>query len=336
MSDNLIVRVNITGRASPRWRGVSNPSKADRLNQQLSETRAQNLRKPVEDILRRELPGIKIEVPAQGIGSHHGFPLTGEDNDAIDRSVVVEIALTTTIPGTITQQRPVKIYTPSRYWKMRVTDMIGARAGIARTFMRIMIVNFFTQRELTLAGYLIGGNFSPNLNDLVGLDARGNPTAPIGNEVTFVTNEAEDFSYFVGTENGQWVRLIHAAIGAVRKRETTFLQFTNLDTNPGSLVFEYSKGWTWAKLQVGVLTGILHVVGDVPSDYVDDTTLATIPTQDIHTNYDGLLVSFPTGKAGWGDLTLADQRRLTDFVTNKARNIAALGQSGFSVTNWVR
>ena len=84
--------------------------------------------------------------------------------------------------------------------------------------------------------------------------------------------------------------MVNAGIGLIRKRETTFLQFTSLDTEPGSLVFEYSKGWSLPKLDLGV------------------------------------------EKAGLNDLTTKDRERLTDFVTNKARAIAALAGSGFVVS----
>jgi len=65
MSDkySLIVRVRVEGRASRRWRGAANQAEADKLNKALSEARAQNLRKPVIDILKKQLPGVTIEVP---------------------------------------------------------------------------------------------------------------------------------------------------------------------------------------------------------------------------------------------------------------------------------
>ena len=129
MSYNLTVRIEVIGRASRRWRGARSPAEADRLNQALSEQRAQNLRKPVEEILRKELPGVKIEAPAKGLGSHHGFPLTGEDNAAIDRSVVVSVDLITTIKGTRTEFRPRKIYAPSKFWTLRVVSMVSASGG---------------------------------------------------------------------------------------------------------------------------------------------------------------------------------------------------------------
>ena len=59
----------------------------------------------------------------------------------------------------------------------------------------------------------------------------------------------------------------------------TFLQFTQLDTEPGSLIFEYKKGWSGPKLEVGVSTGYLKVVGPVPSDYIDGVERVDVPTR---------------------------------------------------------
>jgi hypothetical protein len=337
---NLTVRVTVVGHASRRWRGAGSPAKADGLNQQLSESRAQNLRRPVEEILKRELPGVTIEAPAKGVGSHEGFPLAGEDNAAIDRSVVVMVELTTSDAISRTRLRPSRLYVPSVWWTLKVVNMVGGSIGVKGTFMRVIVQNALTGHELTLAGYLFGGSLSPpNLKDQIKFDG-GDPRKrlpdllkPVGDIVTFGTKHAEDFDFFTKPDNGQWVRVIHAGIGAIRKRETTFLQFTDLDTDPGSLVFEYKKGWSMPTYNLSVVTGVLKVEGDVPTDYVASTTMETISTVDVHHNYDALLVTFPTGKSGLHDLTSRDQKRLTDFVTNKARAIAALTSTGFPLAN---
>ena len=114
---------------------------------------------------------------------------------------------------------------------------------------------------------------SPDRKKPFDFGKKDQPGKPVGDEVTFTTKEAESFDYFVGSENGQWVRLVNAGVGLIRKRETTFLQFTSLDTEPGSLVFEYSKGWSGPKIDLGVVSGFLEVEGAVPSDYIDDTTM---------------------------------------------------------------
>ena len=117
----------------------------------------------------------------------------------------------------------------------------------------------------------------------------------------------------------------------IRKWETTYLQFTILDTHPDWLVFDYSKGWSLPKVDLGVVAGILKVEGAVPSDYMDGSTMVDVPTRQALPSAEGVLVSFPTGKSGWTDLTAKDRERLTDFVTNKARNIAALADLNFKV-----
>jgi hypothetical protein len=214
--------------------------------------------------------------------------------------------------------------------------MVGASAGIDGTFMRVIVRNVMSGHELTIAGYLFGGYLDPitKIPIHIGSKHPSNPKdllKPVGDEVTFETKEAEDFDFWVGSENGQWVRVVHGGIGVIRKVETTLLKFTRLDI--GSLVFEYKKSWALPTLNLSVVAGILKVEGPVPSDFVDDTAMVTVPTQIVGHNYDGLLLSFPTGKAGLHDLTSKDQKRLTDFVTNKARAIAGLASSGFRVAN---
>jgi hypothetical protein len=352
MGDKLTVRLTVVGHASRRWRGASSAAEAERLNQQLSEMRAQNLRGPIEQILKQELSDIEIEVPVAGVGSREGFPLTGEDDASLDRSVVVGLEVGFATSGIAVQRRPAKIYTPSRFWELRVLNLVEAHAvGAASAFMRIRVRNPFSHRDLTLAGFVFGGNLNPLLKSgKTTLDAiKGtvgtsvpDPTKwknartlgldkPVGEEVTFSTKDTEDFTFFVGDGNGQPVRLIKSEVGLIRKREASLLQFTQLDTHPSSMTFEYKKGWSWPSIDVEVMAGFLRVEGAVPSDFLDSTRMVVVPTQQLHNDYDFTLVSFPTGKAAWSDLTLADQKHVSEFVRTKAKNIAALGSLGYRV-----
>ena len=335
MADDLIVRINIVGHASRRWRGAKSAAEAEKLNQQLSEVRAKNLRNLVEPIVKKELPDIPIEVPARGVGSRQGFPVVSEDNAAVDRSVVVSIDLSHIRTGSKDEQRPAKIYAPSKFWKLIVLSKAGGSGiGVKGTFLRIAIQNLITGRQLKMSGYLFGGAYDPKLFEFDGSDREENPKdfdKPVGNEVIFQTEESEGFDYWVGSEKGQWVRLVHGKVGFIRKRETTFLQFTRLDSySPGSLVFEYESGWSEPSVNLSVVSGKLDLDGPIPSDFVDGTKTVSVPTIDVHNMYDGLLLSFPTGKSGVSDLTSGDRKRLTDFVTNRSRAIRALG---FPVTN---
>jgi hypothetical protein len=71
---DLSVRINVIGHAGPRCNGAKNAAEAERLNQHLSELRAQNVRRAVQEILAGELPGMAIDVPSRGVGSREKFP----------------------------------------------------------------------------------------------------------------------------------------------------------------------------------------------------------------------------------------------------------------------
>lgn len=338
--DNLIVRITVVGHASQRWRNAGSAAEADSLNQQLSEFRADNVRRLVEDIVRRELPGFKIEVPGRGAGSREGFPVASENNAAINRSVVVSIDLTTTQPQSNTQSRPIRLYAPSKFWRLQVLEYVGGSLfGGRNAHIRISIENIWTGRELIMSGFVYGGSFDPDPKHVFNpdVDVKTRPTdllKPFSKKIALETDNAEDFSYWTGSSNSQMVRVVHDQVGVVRKVSTTFLQFTGLHTySPGSLVFEWKKGWTLGTLNISVATGSLQVEGDVPSDYVGSTRMVTIDSVSRHNNFDALVVSFPTGKSSLHDLTVDDQKRLTDFATNKSRAIAAIAQSGFGVSN---
>jgi hypothetical protein len=186
MKYELTVRVTVVGTASRRWRGAHSQAEADRLNRPCPK-RAQNLRKPVEAILQKELPGVKIEVPAMGRGSsdRQAAP-TREDNESSYRSVVVMVDLITAIRGTKTEFRPRKIYAPSKFWTLKVVSMIGASGGAKIVHMRVTVRGSTTGRELTLAGTLYGGAL-PNRKKPFDFGNNGKPGEPVGSEVTFTT-----------------------------------------------------------------------------------------------------------------------------------------------------
>src|SRR4051812_7007816 len=111
--DNIQVKVNVVGHASPRWRGAKNPIEASKLNQALSEVRARNVQAAVAGMLKHEIPVLTIQVPAAGVGSSQLFPTASETNAAVDRSVVVTIDIVSSLDATRLQPRPPrKIYAP--------------------------------------------------------------------------------------------------------------------------------------------------------------------------------------------------------------------------------
>lgn len=91
--DSLSVRITCEGHASRRWRGAHSKLEAAALNYGLSEHRAQGVYDQVERMIKQQLPGLPIAVRKRAFGSSKPFPTAGEDNAAVDRSVVVMIDL---------------------------------------------------------------------------------------------------------------------------------------------------------------------------------------------------------------------------------------------------
>jgi hypothetical protein len=350
MDDELIVRVSVVGHASRRWKSAKNAVQADRLNQRLSELRATNVRRAVEAIIRRELPTLKIDVPSRGVGRHEPFPTASENNAAVDRSVLFMVELTTTRSTLRSVHRPPrKIFAATRLWTLTVAHMLSTNTvGVGVTFLRVRIRNGVTGKEITLAGTLAGGAlslnpYSKNKNPLPFKADVWHPRShwqkPVGQEVTFLTSKPMDFGDWIGAgqKKGQSVRLVHAHVKTgLTKTATTFLQFRHVDHDPDMLVFELAKfkfSPAIPNVENTVLAGELVLEGDCPSDFIEvpgDIDLVRI--QQTNPGYDGLLVTFPTGKADLRDVTVKERKELTDFVTNKARAIAAFAHS-YKVAN---
>ncbi len=337
------VRISVVGRASPRWRAAKNAAQADRLNQRLSELRAQNIYNSVAGIIKRELPKLPVAVSWKGVGSHDGFPTVGDDNPAIDRSVMVMVDLTTTRPDYKFQHRaPRRIYVPSKVWTLRVHNMFRAAGlGYVQIFLRIGIINPYSQKEMILSGWLRGGGSAMSVKDSFKMDkpsAVGDVPSlareQVGKDVSFLTNEAMDFDELNELGKGRMVRLDKIDVSAGLRSYDTGLVFTDLDTDPKPLWFEH-KFLTLGGLKADafVVFGRLQREGPNPGDYLElPTPDDIIPTQSTHVFHDGLLLTFPTEKADLRDLTNKDRQRLTDFVVNKARGIAVMSKY-FDVAN---
>jgi hypothetical protein len=346
MPDELKVRITVVGRASKRWRGAHSQAEADKLNQKLSEARAKTIRASVEAILRKELPNLKIEAADKGVGSRDPFPTAGEDNAAVDRSALVMVDLVTTSSNTKIQLRPPrKVYARTRLWQMTVLALADISNGAQATFARIKLKNGVTGRSLNFSGYFFGGNLDP-ITALKALkDAKSNPfdlgraspgslMGPVGSTVTFMTDQAMDFDDWINRDGGgQYARIIHAEVGAIRKKSASMLQFISVDSSPGTLTFDVSGGWTLLDVDVSVVSGKLVAEGDNPGDMMEvKGEYGIVDVAGAHRNSDGVLLSFPTEKAGLSDLADSDRKRLSDFVVNKARAIKALSDS-FKVTS---
>lgn len=337
----LSVRITAVGHASRRWTSASNTTEANRLNQLLSEVRAQNIRKTVEDIVKRELPSLPIETPAKGVGSREPFPTASEDDAAVDRCVVVMVDLIATSEGLKPVSRPPhRIYTPSTSWAVKVVSMFGGNAmGARAVFLRVVLRNLFSGREITLSGKLVGGALTlpkaSNRFKFDKIDPAQLARHQIGGQVRFTTRESMDFEEW--TRSPQTVRLAHSLVKTgITKSATTFLQFLSVDTDPDSMVFDLKKlGFSldWPDFELSTVAGDLTLEGDNPGD----SMLIPTPTDNVwtpnvsHRNH-GLLVSFPTGKARLQDLTQGQREQLTGFVMQQIRTVGVLAET-FNVSS---
>jgi hypothetical protein len=340
---DLTVRVSVVGRASSRWKTAKSPAQADRLNQRLSESRAQNIYNAVADIIKRELPKLPIAVSWKGVGSHEGFPTVGDDNPAIDRSVIVMVDLATTTASYKFQHRaPRRIYVPSKVWTLRVHNMFRVAAlGYVQIFLRLGIINPYSQKEMLLSGWLRGGGAAISVRDSFKLDKSSLmgdipnlAIGRVGKDVSFLTKEAMDFDDLNDFDKGRMVRLDKIDVSAGLRSYDTGLVFTDLDTDPTPLWFEHNfLTLGGLKADAFVVFGKLRREGPNPGDYLElPTPDDIIPTQSSQASHDGLLLTFPTEKADLKDLSDKDRRCLTDFVVNKARNIAVMSHY-FDITS---
>jgi hypothetical protein len=346
----IAVRITSVGRASRRWRSASSKAAAAELNRRLSEHRAKTIYDQVESIVKRELPDLPIALRERALGSTDPFPTASEDNAAVDRSVVVMVDLVSTIPTYKRVARPPRnIYVPSIYWDLKIAALVGASVvGGRGSLLRVKIRNPFTGKELSLAGPIFGGD----LDIGAGLFKKvpkvdpfkfDKPTdilkqlrdAQVGKEVTFET-PLMDFTDWINGTHGQLVRLVHAHIKTgVTKTQTSFLQFVSVDTHPGSLVFDLKKlgfGLALPDVDIQVQSGKLTAENHPEDTYLTPTPDDLVPSQTGSQYQDGLLISFPTEKFSWKDLTSSQRDELRKFVMNKTANIRALGESFDVVT----
>jgi hypothetical protein len=348
------VRVTVVGHASARWRGAKSQAEANRLNDALSKQRAESIRIAVEQILKRELPNVKIEPSTSGSGQGpRGFELgskgvgSGEplrkggpdENEAINRSVVVILELATPRTAQIPKSRPGRIYAFSTTWTLKVMEFQVLAIGPGGGFIKLILRNPFTGKEMSASANVAGGGINVDIikNAFKKLDPNRalKVGKPIGDEVAFQTNRAMGFDDF----DGQLIRVgkveLNLAIGIPKTKigigygaKLAYLSFESLGLKAELLPFDASYGLRTSSWASGlVFAGKLKLEGQNPGDWLDMPVFddGTYRSGDYY--HDGMIVSFPTGLAKLSDLANQDRKRLTDFVTNWAKNIAVIAQS---------
>ena len=318
---DLFVRVTAVGHASARWRGAKNRTEADRNNQALSESRARNVQNFMEAILKQELPhDIHVGVAPKGVGRLQPlWPETPRDDFGINRSVVVTIDLTKIRQDPVLIPGKKKINARTKHWSLRVLSFARLGFGVNAAVATIVLQNQISGKEMKGTAEIIGGG-RPDIT------SKGNPAdqqKPIGKEVHFTTREAMGFDDF----DGATISMAKVKLQILYGNEMTYIKFPLLHHDPDLLVFDYDQGWGLSA-DAFYMSGDLSMQGTNPGDYYEVATVDdVIQVPSIRNSEDGMILSFPTGKAELHSLTAADRKRLEDFTRQKARNIAALADS---------
>ena len=140
--------------------------------------------------------------------------------------------------------------------------------------------------------------------------------------VTFSTPEALGFDDF----NNTAVSMGKMKLRVVYGNENTFLKFPFLHHDPAHLSFGYSKGWGWGA-DAFYMSGKLSLQGKNPGDYYEVPYISdVVPIPHQRSGIDGMVLTYPTEKAGLNDLTDKDRKRLKEFVQDYARNIAMMSK----------
>jgi hypothetical protein len=335
--DSKAVRITIVGHASARWRGARNVTEANRLNEILSNKRAENIRSVVEQILRREVPGVRIaagsslapgqhptgiQVGSYGVGSREPVlnpapaKIDPGENNPVNRSVVLLLELTTTKHSSAGVSRPpLRVGARTKFWYGKVLNFKGSAIGAAAYFFRLAIRNSVSNKVATYTGRLLGGGISSGVH----LPTSSRPGV-VGDEFSFATEKEMGFVDF----NGNFVRIEKVGAKLGIKADVTYLTFLGLGKGAALLAFEKGFGFGLGKpaLDGVVVSGAIHMEGPDPGDWFEvDGGTDSVPVSSDKVQNDGLIVTFPTGKAGVNDLAPEDRRKLETFVVSWARQV---------------
>jgi hypothetical protein len=345
------VRVVVGGQASPRWKGVASSSDADRLNERLSIQRSDTARNIVEQVLRRQLPGIiiepavsrpagdsgggEVELGAYGVGSRDSLVRVGGNrlsNEEVDRSVTISIDLVTTHYGQAGRSLPPgRVPAKTQFWYVKVTHLRVDAIGAAFGEIEFVLRNPLSDKTMTARAELdIGGGVNVGLKPL---DAKQLIQRTVTNHL------GQSFKDFVGRDEvsisvdreigfddfqDEWIRVGSAAASLGLGAEYTYITFpflggTAADVNP----IRKKIGPSFPKLQGWVVSGRIQLIGKNPGDWFEIDSSDMVPTAYDSVSDGSLIVTFPTGRS---DLPPGSPGRvhIEDFVRAWTEKMGAL------------
>lgn len=315
-----IVKIEVVGHASPRWRTATTPRMADDQNWRLAEQRAKSVRSEIERLLHdllpdqdlvfayrftpsTDLPDVEpvraldeetdVSVDFRGQGSTETLAEAGERgrkaNDAPMRRVDVKVTLhshgSTAVEEDV--ERSERKSGATRHWSMWITGEAGVEAVGKAGAILIQLRNEKTRVVGTYAGWASGAGASIGVNIA--------KTSPASFE-SFTTPVPMTFAEFSGSNFS--IASAGVSVGAFGAEWSKFRfdQFPGGQPTPGGIQV---GGLTFGGIEVNfgsVVYGAMFLTDDPAEDYTEITQTKRTQTYDAFSaESSGRRVLFATG-----------------------------------------
>ncbi len=301
-------RVRIVAHASPRWRGAPNAAEADRLNQELSQRRADEVRDRVERLMAKHGMGSAnvtydtsvepsddtVELQSEARGSRETLAEAKGDRSANAmkyRRVDVIIDSNQRVSGTAGASRPLLTRsTASRFWHVSVDMSAGGALGAAGSLLSLTLFNDMSDQSMT--GKVFAGGGGPKASLGASVSIWSDPTG-------FSTDEPVNFQDF----DGMWVRYTTVGANFFIGYEKSYISFVGMGSDAQSIDV---GGWNTGTVGIGgsVVAGPLSLDGSYPPTQlpIKDTDTTIVPYERNEGGEDVHKVLFETGEHELKDL----------------------------------
>jgi hypothetical protein len=282
----------------------------------------------VEQILKTELPNVKVELGSLGVGSFPQLSLT-DNNAEADRIVLVLINLMLSVdnqkPGPPGPERTLHIYT--HWWQANVRVFFAAD-GVAVGILELELGNVLGQK-LEFQAELVGVGGQIRISPRPGLEAQmpSRPLHPnLEGHTAFHIPKGADFTDFIDQE--VIVGKSGFSLSKLGGPDLNYISFPGLGTEGVHIAFD-THAWksgklSWPKVAFDVLHGTLKMIGKKPREEVTWRDRAdSIDAQARGFWETARVLGFPTGKAWLDDLDPIVRNDFRSWVINGARKIAA-------------
>lgn len=315
------LKVTIRAHASPRWKGAKSQEQADKLNLELSESRAKASQKLIDRYLKDNLgDDVKIsyniqpatprsiDVSTGALGSEESLKLSGGDRTIDDEyyrrvEIVFELFISTTKQVTKTVP-PKHKSTITNKWKVLPKKIRVMAAGVGAGGIELVIRNPISNKEMSGVAKLWGGGMAMPFSE-TGFSSSG---------FDFSTDNKIGFSDF----NGTLVRVETANIKLGVGKTKMYLVFTSLNSGAINILSKWGVGLPGGY----VASGQLQMVGTDPGDSMEipGTDKITVPETTVSTWTEGLIVNFDTASA---EVSESRKTNISEFAATWCRRLTS-------------